>query len=66
MELVTASVGSVFNMALSMVAPEESIAKDIADKESAAGKRLLGVFEAMGAAKMAASIARNISSALLH
>jgi hypothetical protein len=53
-------------MALSMVAPEESIAKDIADKESAAGKRLLGVFEAMGAAKMAASIARNISSALLH
>jgi hypothetical protein len=34
-------------MALPMVAPEESIAKDIAGKESAAGKRLLGVFEAM-------------------
>jgi hypothetical protein len=61
-ELVTASVGSVFNMALSMVAPEESIAKDVAGKETAAGMRLLGAFEAMEAAKMAGSIARNILS----
>ena len=62
LQLVTASVGSVFNMVLSMIAPEESIAKDIAGKESAAGKRLLGVFKAIEAAKAAGSVARNILS----
>lgn len=62
LQLVTASVGSVFNMVLSMIAPEESIAKDIAGKESAAGKRLLGVFKAIEAAKAAGGVARNILS----
>ena len=62
LQLVTASVGSVFNMVLSMIAPEESIAKDIAGKESADGKRLLGVFKAIEAAKAAGSVARNILS----